>query len=174
MRLQRRFDVTSPQPFRWSGEAMIPLRPRAADRAYVIGQEYTLEAIEPRSSAQHKFYFASVAECWRNLPDYIADEFPDSETLRKKALIRCGYRDERSIVCASKAEAIRVAAFIAPMDRYAIVVQVNAVVRVWTARSQSVRAMGKKEFAESVEKVLAFCADLIGVTPDQLKNAEAA
>ena len=46
-----------------------------------------------------------------------------------------------------------------------IVVQVNAVVRVWTARSQSVRAMGKAEFKESVDKVLAFCADWIGVAP---------
>ena len=163
-----------PQPFRWDGEAMRPLRPRAADRAFVVGQEYTLAVEEPRSSAQHRMFFASVTECWRNLPDDLADEYPDAETLRKKALIRCGFRDERSIVCASKAEAVRVAAFIAPIDRYAIVVQANAVVRVWTARSQSVRAMGKAEFKDSVEKVLAFCADLIGVSVGDLQKAEAA
>lgn len=153
---------------------MIPLRPRAADRAYVIGQEYSLEIVEARSGAQHRFYFAAIAEAWRNLPEALSDEYADAETLRKKALIRTGYRDERSIVCASKAEARRMAAFIAPMDRYAIVDAREAVVRVWTAKSQSVRAMGKKEFGESIEAVLAFCAGLIGVAPADLQKAEAA
>lgn len=164
----------NPHPFRWDGTAMIPLRPRAADRAYVIGQEYSLEIVEARSGAQHRFYFAAIAEAWRNLPEALSDEYADAETLRKKALIRTGYRDERSIVCASKAEARRMAAFIAPMDRYAIVDAREAVVRVWTAKSQSVRAMGKKEFGESIEAVLAFCAGLIGVAPADLQKAEAA
>lgn len=166
--------MSAVQPFRWDGSAMVPIRPRAADRAYVIGQEYILEIVEPRSGAQHRYYFAAVAEAWRNLPEALSDEYADAETLRKKALIRTGYRDERSIVCASKAEARRMAAFIAPMDRYAIVDAREAVVRVWTAKSQSVRAMGKKEFGESIEAVLAFCAGLIGVAPADLQKAEAA
>jgi hypothetical protein len=166
--------VSGPQPFRWTGSAMEPLRPRAADRAFVIGEVYTLETVEQRSGPQHRFYFAALAEAWRNLPDALAEEYPDAETLRKKALIRTGYRDERSIVCASKAEARRVAAFVAPMDRYAIVAVSESVVRVWTAKSQSMRAMGRQEFGESIEAVLAFCAGLIGVAPDALKNADAA
>lgn len=164
----------NPHPFRWNGESMIPLRPRAADRDFIVGEAYTLEVVEQRSGPQHRFYFAALAEAWRNLPEALAEEYPDSETLRKKALIRTGYRDERSIVCASKAEARRMAAFIAPMDRYAIVDAREAVVRVWTAKSQSVRAMGKKEFGESIEAVLAFCAGLIGVAPADLQKAEAA
>lgn len=166
--------MSGPQPFRWTGSAMEPLRPRAADRAFVIGEVYTLETVEQRSGPQHRFYFAALAEAWRNLPDALAEEYPDAETLRKKALIRTGYRDERSIVCASKAEARRVAAFVAPMDRYAIVAVSESVVRVWTAKSQSMRAMGRQEFGESIEAVLAFCAGLIGVAPDALKNADAA
>lgn len=167
--------MSAPQPFRYEGDGtMQALRPRAADREYVVGETYTLVAEEPRSSAQHRMFFASVNECWKNLPDSMAEQYPDAETLRKKALIRCGYCDERSIVCSSKAEARRMAAFIEPMDRYAIVAVSGSVVTVWTPKSQSVRAMGKVQFAESVEKVLAFCADLIGVTPDELKRAEAA
>lgn len=160
--------MTAPQPFRWSGSAMEPLRPRAADRAYVIGEVYTLETVEQRSGPQHRFYFAALAEAWRNLPDDLAEEYPDAETLRKKALIRTGFHDQRSIVCASKAEARRVAAFVKPMDRYAVVLVSEAVVRVYTARSQSVRAMGREQFAGSVEKVLEFCASLIGVAPGEL------
>lgn len=167
--------MSGPQPFRYEGDGLMQaLRPRAADRQFVVGEVYTMVAEQPRSSAQHRMFFASVAEAWRNLPDDLAEEYPDAETLRKKALIRTGFHDQRSIVCASKAEARRVAAFIEPMDRYAIVAVSEAVVRVYTARSQSVRAMGRKEFAESLEAVLAFCAGLIGVAPDDLMKAEAA
>lgn len=162
-------------PFLWTVDGVMrPVRPRAAAQQFVVGRTYSLEVQEPRSSAQHKYYFSAIAEAWRNLPEALSDEYADAETLRKKALIRTGYRDERSIVCASKAEARRMAAFIAPMDRYAIVDAREAVVRVWTAKSQSVRAMGKKEFGESIEAVLAFCAGLIGVAPADLQKAEAA
>lgn len=163
-------------PFLWTVDGVMrPVRPRAAAQQFVVGRTYSLEVQEPRSSAQHKYYFSAIAEAWRNLPEALAEEYPDSETLRKKALIRTGYRDERSIVCASKAEARRVAAFIEPMDRYAIVTVSEAVVRVYTARSQSVRAMGRAEFGESVEKVLAFCANIIGVSGGELdRNAEQA
>lgn len=156
------------QPFRWTGSEMVPLRPRAADREYVVGEVYTLEPIEERSARSHAHYFACLAETWRNLPDDLAEEYASPEMLRKKALIRCGYRDERSIVCASKAEARRVAAFVAPMDGYAIVAVSEAVVRVWTAKSQSTKAMGKVEFQESSNKVLEFCADLLRCDAEDL------
>jgi hypothetical protein len=76
------------------------------------------------------------------------EEFPTAEVLRKKMLIRAGYADERSIVCASKAEAQRVAAFVKPMDEYAVVTVREAVVRVYTAQSQSIKAMGAKPFPD--------------------------
>lgn len=166
--------MTAPAPFRWSGDAMIPLRPRAADRAYAVGEVYNLAPEEARSSASHKHYFAIIREAWLNLNEDYAERFANPEALRKWALIKAGYRDERSIVCASKAEAQRVAAFIKPMDEYALVIVRDATVIVLTAKSQSVRAMGKKDFAESKEKVLAVLAELIGVDPTELKRAEAA
>ena len=35
--------------FTWNGEAMIPMRPKAADKEYVIGQRYWLEQASERS-----------------------------------------------------------------------------------------------------------------------------
>lgn len=159
-----------PITFAWDGESMVPKHPRLADRHFVVGEVYQLEVREDRSSASHRHYFAAIKEAHDNLPDEIAERFPTPEHLRKYALIRTGYRDERSIACASKAEAQRVASFVRPMDEFAIVTAQGPLVTVWTAKSQSVRAMDKKTFAESKEKVLDFIASLIGTSAAELST----
>ena len=94
--------------YRWDGEAMTPATQRfarEADKQFVVGEEYPLIVHEHRSAASHKHYFAAISDAWESLPESMAGEFPTSEHLRKRALIMAGYRDERSIVAASKAEA---------------------------------------------------------------------
>ena len=160
-------------PTSWDGDAFVPLRGfrLRCDREFVVGQHYVLEAIEERSAASHRHYFAAINEAWKNLPERVADRYSSPEHLRKAALIHEGYRDERSIVCASKAEAQRVAAFIRPMDSYAVVVVREAVVIVYTAQSQSMRAMGKAAFAKSKDAVLDYVAGLIGTPREALNQA---
>ena len=165
-----------PLTFDWTDDGVMrPQLSRAADRHYVVGLSYRLVPHEERSMRSHRFYFASVGEAWKNLPEHLAEQFPTSEHLRKFALIRAGYRDERSIVAASKAEAQRIAAFVRPIDGYAVVTVSEAVVRVYTAQSQSTRAMGKKAFGESKDRVLDIVAGMIGTSPGDLqRNAERA
>ena len=163
--------MNRPVPFQWSGEAMEPTRGfvALANKQFVVGEVYTLaEADLSRSQASHRHYFAAVYDAWLNLPESETERFPTSEHLRKYALIRAGYRDERSIVCSSKAEAVRVGAFVKPMDEYAIVAISEAVVRVYTAKSQAPRAMGRKVFQESKDAVLGILSDMIEVPRDQL------
>jgi hypothetical protein len=163
----------APIIYRWSGEAMEPL-PRFAklcDATFVVGEVYRLVEHHERSSVSHRHYFACVHSAWENLPEQWADRLPTSEHLRKYALIRTGYRDERSIVAASKAEAQRIAAFVKPLDDFAVVLVSEAQVTVYTAKSQSVKAMGRTEFQASKVAVLDFCADLIGVATEQLTKA---
>jgi hypothetical protein len=163
-----------PVIFTWDGQAMVPRDRRFAfqcDRQFVVGSEYTLVQHEDRSAASHRFYFAAVNEAWKNLPEQIADTFPSAEHLRKWALIRAGYRAERTHTAATKAEALRLAAFIKPIDDFAIVTTSGLAVTVWTAKSQSVRAMGKKEFETSKRAVLDILAGLIGVKAEDLKAA---
>ncbi len=159
----------TPLEFQWDGEAMVPKRPRLADLQYTIGEVYRLGVIEERSANTHNHYFASLAESWRNLPDDLAERFQTVEHLRKYALIKAGYFDERSIVCASKAEARRVAAFVEPMDGYALVSVHEAVVRVYTAKSQSHKAMGARDFQASKTAVLEIVSAMIGSSPAEVR-----
>lgn len=150
--------------FEWDGEVMRPIarHRRLASQQYILGQRYIMTAIERRSWASHNHYFAALHDAWLNLPEDQAERFPTPEHLRKYALIKCGYADERSIVCSSSAEALRVAAFVRPMNDYALVTIAGRVVRLFTAKSQSMRAMGRKEFQASKKAVLDYVASLIG------------
>jgi len=134
---------------------------RAADDAFTVGEVYRLEVQEQRSLVSHNHYFAALNDIWLSLPERFGDRIPSVEHMRKWALIRTGYRDERSIVCTSKAEAERVAAFIKPLDDFALVVVSEASVSVYTAKSQSMKAMGAKVFQQSKEKVLDYCNGLL-------------
>ena len=167
---------TPPVRMTWDGEAFVPetqYQAKLCDRYFVVGERYQLVEHHDRSSRSHRHFFACVNEAWQNLPEDLAERFPTSEHLRKYALIRAGYRDERSIVAASKAEAQRMASFVKPMDEYAVVTVSEAVVTVYTAKSQSTRAMGKKTFQESKEAVLDVLAALIHVDRDTLERQAA-
>lgn len=160
--------MNAPITYTWDGEAMKPLARFAhlADKQFVIGLTYPMVVHEQRSRETHNHYFAALHEYWLNLPELQAERFPTEEHLRKWCLIKAGFADERSIVCSSKAEAQRVAAFIKPMDTYAIVDVREATIRVYTAQSQSLRAMGKKDFQASKEAVLEICEAMVGAPID--------
>ncbi|WP_200962570.1 hypothetical protein [Bosea sp. Root381] len=154
---------------------MVPLPSFAkrCDAEFVVGVVYNLEAIEERSAASHRHYFASVNEAWQNLPEGLADQFPTSEHLRRWCLIRAGYRQSRDVVASSKSEAQRIAAFVKPMDSYAVVTTRECVVTVWTAESQSMKAMGKQRFQESKDAVLSLLGLMIGTDPVEIGRAAA-
>jgi hypothetical protein len=158
--------LSDPLWYRWNGAVMIPMRPELAAHQFHVDGRYFLEAHHERSWQRHKAYFASLTEAWRNLA---TDIFPTAEHLRKHALIKTGWRDERSFVCRSRDEAARLAAFCKPFDEYAVLVAEGRVLRVWTAQSQSYKAMGRDRFNQSMDDVLDYCAGLIGVTTEQLE-----
>lgn len=168
----------SSRPFQFrchfNGEALVPDQ-RTLDycrRELGDGEMITLERNEEISAQSRGHYFASLNEAWNQLPEQEAARFPTMEHLRAWALIRCGYCDERSISCESRQEAATIAAFVKPLNNYAIVDVRENVVRVFTAKSQSNRAMTKKEFGESKQAVLDIVSALVGISTDDLrKNA---
>jgi hypothetical protein len=162
-----------PIPCMFAGGHFIPLasHKRYASETFGEGEVVTLSPIEDRSAASHGHFFALLHQAWINLPEEYAERFPSEEHLRKWCLIKSGHRDERTTVCGSKAEAERVAAFIRPIDDYAIVVAREATVTVWTAKSQSMRAMGKDAFQQSKDDVLRVLSELIGTDVTTLHNA---
>lgn len=157
-----------PQAFFWDGEAMKPRSPRLADKAYCVGEVYWLVPHEERSTASHSHEFAWLKDAWLNLPETVADQFPTTEALRKKALIDAGYYNETITDAGSNAAALRVAATLRSMDDFALVIVRGPIVVMRRAKSQSRRAMGKQEFQESKTAIIETISAMIGITPGQL------
>lgn len=143
---------------------------RYCEEQFGEGEVITLERHEERSDATHRHYFACINEAFNNLPE--GDErFPTPESLRHWALIRSGYCTVSDCVCDTPEQARTVAAFTGVAEGTIVVVRDN-VVRKYTAKSQSIRAMNKDEFQRSKQDVLDTIAELLAIKRKELeKNA---
>ena len=163
-----------PVMFQWNGEAMVP-QPRfmpLCDKQFVVGEEYPLLPVEPRSMKSHNHFFASLHEAWNNLNEDDAKRFPTEEHLRHWALIHTGFCHEKVLPCEKPSLAKNVAALIRTSDPYAVIIVKGDVVKVLTAKSQSIAVMGNEEFKDSKEKVLDLVATMARTTRTELnKNA---
>jgi hypothetical protein len=160
--------------FTWNGEAMIPMRPKAADKVYVIGRRYWLEEVSDRSWISHRQEFAWIAQAWMNLPHDLADLYPSPEHLRKRALIQAGFYNETIIDAGSKAGALRMAAYCRNEDEFAVVFVRGPLVIVRKPKSQRMHGhdrMDKAEFERSKTGIMAVIAEMVGVDPEQLRGA---
>jgi len=157
--------MTDPLWYRWNGAVMVPMRPELAEHQFVPDYRYLLEAHHERSYQRHKAYFASLHEAWQSLA---SDRWPTPEHLRKAALIRTGWYEERILACDNEAAAERTVAFVKPFDAFAVIFADGLQVHVLTARSQSYKAMGRDDFNRSMDDVLSFVAALLEVPKDVL------
>jgi hypothetical protein len=157
----------------WDGSAFRPTTPfwaRRAAKDYAEGEVLHMADQPERSTKSHAFYFASINSAWKNLPEALADRFPTVDHLRRYALIKTGFCDTQSMPCPSHAAALRFAAFVRPIDEFALITVTDTVVTVYRAKSQSYKAMGREDFNKSKEAVLDVLADMIGVTRTALEN----
>ena len=168
--------MPAPAIFEWTGDSFVPLArfQRQCDRDYVIGERYRLVEQQERSDATHRHEFAWLREAWLNLPEEIADGYPSPEHLRKAALIEAGWFDETIVDAGSNAAALRVASFVRSLDEFAVVIVRGPLVIRRTAKSQSRRAMDRKDFAASKQAIMEVVAGLLGVATADLQRAEAA
>ena len=160
--------------FTWNGSVMVPARPQAAAKTFVEGQRYWLEEASERSWISHQQQFAWIGEAWANLPENLADLYPTPEHLRKRALIQAGFYTEAVIDAGSKAAALRMAAYARNEDEFAVVFVRGPLVIVRKAKSQRMHGldrMDKAEFERSKAAIMEVIAEMIGVTPEQLRGA---
>ena len=165
----------------FDGRAFIPTtasHARRARDAFGEGEVVVMSVDAERSLRSHNHQFAQIEDYWRNLPDRLA-EMPfakSADTLRKHALIVTGYADCETIDAGSKAAAERVAAYLSRLATqahgYCIVKVSGPGVRCFTPHSQSVRAMGSKEFQESKTKVMEWIEDLLAGRQDAADGVE--
>lgn len=157
---------------RWSGDGFAPANAtmqKRCDQWYVVGEVYRIEFIEGASDKSRRHYHASIASAWKNLPEAESERFPTPEHLRKWCLIKAGFCEERTLPYENEESAARTAALARSLDGYAVILHRGNVVRIYTAKSQSKRAMPEKgEFQRSKQAVLNIVADMIGVEPHTL------
>lgn len=156
--------------FMWRDGVFVPENRLAAycDETFGEGEVVTFERHEERSIASHNHYHASIQTAFDNLPEQ-DERFPTPNALRKWALIKSGYCTEMSVVCADPEQAATVASFTGNAEGVIIVVRGN-IVKKYTAKSQSMKAMGKDEFQKSKDAVLDTIAELIAVTRKKLEQ----
>lgn len=156
----------------WRDGVFIPADRQKAycDDIFGEGEVVTFERHEERSEASHGHYFASLKTAWENLPEN-ENRFPTPEALRTWALIKSGYCTEQSVVCGTAEQATTIASFMAGIPGTIIVVKGN-IIKKYSAKSQSVKAMNKQEFQASKTAVLDTVAELLAITRQRLeKNA---
>jgi len=164
----------TPLKFEWDGECMRPLFPKIADKQYVIGERYMLDVVEEAWDGKvenfRRMYFASVSEAWKNLPEHLAERFPNSERLRKWALIKTGCAHEQDLVCESVADALRFCNYLSRAQPESVVTCKANVLKIWTAKSQKRTQMKIDEFKDSANAVLDLLSEMIGTRVTDLKR----
>ena len=163
--------MTAPILCIWRGAGFTPASPhwqRQADAQLVAGERYVVEVRHERSAATHAHQFAWLCDAWLNLPERLSDLYPTPEHLRKRVLIDAGYYNETAVDCGSNAAAVRVAAMARTLDDFAVAIVRGSTVLVRRAKSQSHRAMDRKEFQASKTALMETIAAMIGTTTNQL------
>lgn len=166
-------DRAPPIPLRWDGDAFVPVSQRfakLADKFFVVGEIYAMVVEHPRSVASHNHQFAWLHEAWMSLPEDIGYLYPTEDHLRKRALIEAGYYTETAVDAGTRAAALRVAAAVPALDEFAFARVEGPIVLIRRAKSQSMRAMGAKQFYESKTAILAIIADMLSVSPEDLRR----
>jgi hypothetical protein len=166
--------MPAPILFEWNGEAMVPLRrfAKQCDREFVVHEVYRLEAVAERSMSSHNHEFAWLHDAWLSLPERYQFEpwAQSSEHLRKYALIRKGFCTTEQFACATRAEAMRLAAILRSDDEYCLVSVEGSIVSRFRALSQSKRSMGAKQFQASKQSIIDFVASLLEIEPRDLER----
>ena len=160
---------------RWSGTAFEPVNEyvgRKADAEYVVGQVYLVSGEQEQSALSRAHQFAWLHQAYLSLPDEVAARFIDEDHVRKHGLIAGGFASTTVIDCATNAEAKRWMKILTAEDPYCIVKVSGTSLMRFTARSQSARSMGAKEFQASKNSVLQYVADLLGSNSDDVEKQE--
>lgn len=163
-----------PIPMVFDGEAfqVLPGFLRVANSHYGAGEVVSMARHEERSSASHRQFFAVVRDVWASLPEHLAERFASDVHLRKYALIKAGFHEQRIHVCKFKTEARRLAAAIRPDDEFALILTEGTVVTVYTAKSQKQGSMDRAEFQASKDGVFRILGEMIGVDPTTISRQQ--
>lgn len=90
------------------------------------------------------------------------ERFPNPTALRKWALTKTEFCDLTTFVLESKDDLPAVIQLVRRLDPYAVIVPRENIISVYTAKSQSKKDMGAKDFQESKDAVFRVISELLG------------
>jgi hypothetical protein len=156
----------------WDGEHFVPLKrfAKLCDAQFIIGERYIVEVGWQQSAAKRAAFHATLADIFASLPDDIASKYLSVEHFRKTLTIKAGFATQQDEICASRAEALRLAAIVRGREPYSVVEVSGNIVRIWTALSTAGHAMDGKKFSECVDAVFGLASDMVGVDAKTLKK----
>lgn len=118
-------------------------------------------------------FFAALRDAHTNLNDADRRRFPNSEVLRKHALIAVGWCDVMTVVAGSKSAAPGIKSAFLMKDQYCIVdiSKTGDVLTIYTARSMARRVLLKPQFRDVSDKVFDWIYQTTGVDPAKSEAA---
>lgn len=145
---------------------------KRADAELAEGETMKWEIAQERSGASHRHYFALIEEAWANLPEGMAEDFPNPDSLRKWALIKAGFCTVVKIVCEDQNEANTAKhSMLNGTEGYKICTVSNNVLTIYTAMSQRKKAMGAEAFQKSKDATLQIISELLEIDVTELGKA---
>lgn len=159
----------------WNGEAFAPINSwwaKRADRQYAKGEVLHLVDEPERSGKSHRHLFSIIKAAWITLPEELALEFPSPLALRKYLLVKAGHCTAMKVPCPDRETAMRFITVCRSLDEFAIVTLTDNVVTVYRAKSIAYRELGNKQFQAIKSTVMDLLADMLHITPAQLKDAD--
>ena len=156
--------------------AMIPHKRFHAlcKRQFSGGEDYALGPVEGVPSKSRAAFFATIHEAWKNLPEDDT-RFPDSEYLRKRALVAAGWATNAQYVMDSPKDARSMAMGLRRADPYAVVKCSGNVVDYWSPKSIATGQIHGDEWKGVMQRALDWVATLARTTRKELEeNAGAA
>lgn len=154
--------------FQWLEGVMVPLHRAGAARKFVEHSVYWLSEVPlvEATDRSRRHQFAILRKAWASLPESLRETYPDAEALRKRALIAAGFFDETAIEGVTLAQGGALVTSLRRQDVFSHVRIEDGV--VFQRRAKSQKTMERDEFERSKKAILEICADLIGVTYDEL------
>jgi hypothetical protein len=160
--------MTEAWAFQFVDGHMVPLHRGGAARRFreneiVWLQEAPLVEATDRS---RRHMWAILSKAWASIPEDLKDAYPNTDALRKRALIAAGFFDEVAIEGVTPAQAGALVTSLRRKDVFSHVRIQNGVVFQRTAKSQ--KMMERDEFERSKQAICQIAAELIGVDLETL------
>ncbi len=168
-------EIAPPFYFVWTEEGVFkPLTPyigRMCDQHFTVHDQYRMVEQPERSRKSHNEFFATIKDMWASMPEHLEAEFPSPDHFRKYLLCRTGFCDKASYVAGTNAQAVALAAFLKPLDEYAIITISGKVVTMYRAHSQAFDAMAGPDF-QKAKTAIYDMASIVLATPAPKKKRE--